>query len=233
MSDTDAISEPIRIVLAEDHWLMREGTRHILEQCPDFKVTGEAEDGQQALELIQRTQPDIAILDIRMPKLTGIEVVRRMKEVSPNTKALMLTAYDDDDYILALIEAGALGYLLKTARPNELIDAVRQVNAGEPVLHPAIAMKVARLWARRRDATRAQSAQSASEELSQREWEVLQLAANGFRNKAIADKLSLSVRTIEGHFRSIFAKLGVSSRVEAVLYALSHQTATQESQKKT
>ncbi|MBI4295713.1 MAG: response regulator transcription factor [Chloroflexi bacterium] len=233
MADIGVATEPIRIVLAEDHWLMREGTRHILEQCSDCRVVGEAENGQEALELIQRTQPDVAILDIRMPKLNGIEVVRRMKEVSSNTRALMLTAYDDDDYILALIEAGALGYLLKTARPNDVIDAVRQVNAGEPVLHPAIAMKVARLWARRRDAAKAQSGQGPGEDLSQREWEVLQLAANGFRNKAIADKLALSVRTVEGHFRSIFAKLGVSSRVEAVLYALSHQMVTQEPQNKT
>lgn len=224
--------EPIRIVLAEDHWLMREGTRHILEQCPDCKVVAEADDGQQALELIQRTQPDVAILDIRMPKINGIEVVRRMKELSPNTEALMLTAYDDDDYIFALMEAGALGYLLKTARPNEVIDAVRRVHSGEPVLHPTIAMKVARLWSHRRDTAKAPSSQS-PEELSQRELEVLELAANGFRNRAIADKLAISVRTVEGHFRSIFAKLGVSSRVEAVLYALSHQIVTQKQENKT
>ncbi|MBI2831852.1 MAG: response regulator transcription factor [Chloroflexi bacterium] len=226
------MEQPIRIVLAEDHWLMREGTRHILEQTPDFKMVGEAEDGEQALELIGSVKPDVAILDIRMPKLNGIEVVRKMKELSPDTEALMLTAYDDDDYILALVSAGALGYLLKTARPNELIDAVRRVHQGEPVLDPAIAMKVARLWANQRETTKQNSSTGVTEELTQREFEVLQLAANGFRNKAIADKLSISVRTVEGHFRSIFAKLGVSSRVEAVLYALSRQLVTNEGNKK-
>ncbi|MCH8818906.1 MAG: response regulator transcription factor [Acidobacteria bacterium] len=221
--------EPVRIVVADDHWLMRDGTCHILEQCPDLKVVGDAEDGQHALELIERLQPDIAILDIRMPKLNGIEVVRRMKDHSPNTKALMLTAYDDDDYIIALMEAGALGYLLKTARPSELIDAVQRIHQGEPVLHPSIAMKVARLWARLQDST----GQEFSEQLSPREREVLQLAANGLRNKAIADNLSISVRTVEGHFHSIFAKLSVSSRIEAVLCALSRHIVTLEEEDRT
>lgn len=221
--------EPIRIVVADDHWLMRDGTCHILEQCPDLRVVGDAEDGQHALELVERLQPDIAILDIRMPKLNGIEVVRRMKERSPDTKALMLTAYDDDDYIVALMEAGALGYLLKTARPSELIDAVQRVHQGEPVLHPSIAVKVARFWARLRDST----GQDISEQLSPREREVLQLAANGLRNKAIADNLSISVRTVEGHFHSIFAKLSVSSRIEAVLCALSRHIVTLEEEDRT
>lgn len=122
--------EPISIVLAEDHLLMRVGTRRILEQYPDLEVVGEAEDGQQALELIARLKPDVAILDIRMPKLNGIAVVRRIKERSPGTKALMLTAYDDDDYILALMEVGASGYLLKTTQAGELVEAVRESSPG-------------------------------------------------------------------------------------------------------
>src|SRR3989304_2683611 len=199
--------KPITIVLAEDHWLMREGIRHILEQCPDFKIVGEAEDGQQAMEFIESQQPDIAILDIRMPKLNGIEVVKRMKECSPDTEAIVLTAYDDDDYILAVVSAGALGYLLKTARPNEVIDAVRRVHQGEPVLHPAIEMKVVRLWARQRETNR-KSAHEVSEELTDREWEVLELASNGFRNKAIGDKLSISYRTVEGGFSAPFRQRG-------------------------
>ncbi len=214
--------EPIKIVLAEDHSLMREGTRRILEQYPDLTVVGEAEDGQQALELVERLRPDVAILDIRMPKLNGIEVVRWMKGRCPNTKTLILTAYDDDDYILALMEVGASGYLLKTARASELADAVRRVNLGDSVLHPAIAAKVARLWAHRGVSAK----QGAAEQLSPRELEVLELTAKGLRNKAIADKLSISVRTVEGHFNSIFTKLGVSSRIEAVLYALSQHIVT-------
>ncbi len=221
--------QPIRIVIADDHWLMRDGTRHILEQCPDLTVVGDAEDGQQALELVERLQPDVAILDIRMPKLNGIEVIKRMKELAPNTKPLVLTAYDDDDYILAVMEAGALGYLLKTARPSELIDAIQRVHQGEPVLHPVIAMKVARLWSHLQNST----GQGLFAQLSTREREILQMAADGFRNKAIADKLCLSVRTVEGHFHSIFAKMGVSSRVEAVLYAVSKHIVTLEEGDKT
>jgi DNA-binding NarL/FixJ family response regulator len=214
--------ETIKIVLAEDHALMRAGTRHILEQYPDLEVVGEAEDGQQAVELIKNLKPDIAILDIRMPKLNGIEVVRQGKSLSPNTKTLMLTAYDDDEYILALMEAGASGYLLKTAHEKELIDSVRGVHSGEPVLDPAIAMKIARLWAQRGTATQ----QGSSEQLSAREIEVLELASRGLRNKAIAEKLGISTRTVEGHFNGIFAKLGVSSRMAAILEAISRRLVT-------
>jgi DNA-binding NarL/FixJ family response regulator len=209
--------ENIRIVLAEDHALMRAGTRSLLEKYPDLQIIGEAEDGQKALEIIKLLKPDVAILDIRMPKLNGIEVVRQMKTLSPETKTLMLTAYDDDDYVLALMEAGASGYLLKTAHEKELVDSIRTVKSGEPVLDPTIAMKIARLWANRGKPVQ----QGLPEQLSPRELEVLELAAKGLRNKAIADKLGISIRTVEGHFNSIFAKLGVSSRMEAVLEALS------------
>jgi DNA-binding NarL/FixJ family response regulator len=208
----------ITMILGEDHSLMRAGTRSILDKYPEFQVVGEAEDGLQALALISQLKPDVAILDIRMPKMNGIEVVRQMKKVSPETKALMLTAYDDDDYILALMEAGASGYLLKTAHEKELVESIKSIKSGEPVLDPAIAVKIARLWAQR--GTPSQSG-GVIEQLSPRELEVLELAAKGLRNKAIADKLGISIRTVEGHFNSIFSKLNVSSRMEAVLEALS------------
>jgi DNA-binding NarL/FixJ family response regulator len=216
--------ETIRIVLVEDHPLMRQGTRRILDRYPDLKVVGEAEDGEQALEVLKRLMPDVAILDIRLPKLNGIEVVRQIKGFSPDTKSLMLTAYDDDDYILALMEAGASGYLLKTTQEKELVEAVRSVQSGEPVLHPAIAAKVARLWAQGAISAKRKPA----EQLSPRELEVLELAARGLRNRAIADKLCISVRTVEGHFKSIFTKLDVSSRMEAVLFALSQHLVNPE-----
>ena len=218
--------ETIKIILAEDHALMRAGTRHILEQYPDLQVIGEAEDGEQAIELIKSLKPDIAILDIRMPKLNGIEVIRRVKNLSPNTKTLMLTAYDDDEYILALMEAGASGYLLKTAHEKELIESVRGVYSGEPVLHPTVAMKIARLWAQRGVTT-----QQAIEKLSSREIEVLDLASKGLRNKAIAEKLGISTRTVEGHFNVIFAKLGVSSRMAAILEAITRHLVTLNDEK--
>ncbi len=210
--------ESIRIVLGEDHTLVREGTRRILEQHPGLRVVGEAGDGQEALELVQRLRPDVLLLDIRMPSLSGVEVLRSLRDSGLETRVLILTAYDDDDYILASMEAGAAGYMLKTARPDELVDAVRRVHAGEPLLHLSIAMKVARLWSR----SRVPVHREASGQLSRREREVLELAARGMRNKAIADRLAISMRTVEGHFNSILAKLSVSSRLEAVLWAVSH-----------
>lgn len=219
--------EPIRIVLADDHALVRMGTRRILEENPDLTVVGEAEDGQQALELVARLKPDIAILDIRMPKLNGVAAVRRMKEVSPNTKAVMLTAYDDDDYILALMEIGVWGYLLKTAQADELVEAVRKVHQGEPVLGRAIAAKVARVWARHRILT----GDDFSTQLSSREREVLEYAAKGLRNRDIATKLYISVRTVEGHLSVIYDKLHVSSRTQAVLHALSQHLISPEEEK--
>jgi DNA-binding NarL/FixJ family response regulator len=203
---------------------MREGTRRIIEQYPDLVVVGEADNGRQALELIERLQPDVAILDIRMPEVSGVEVVRQIKVSCPHTKSLIFTAYDDDDYILALMEAGAAGYLLKTAKEGELIDSIRNVHLGESVLHPAIAVKVARFWAQRGSLAK----QTPAEQLSPREMGVLELAAKGLRNKAIADELSISVRTVEGHFNNIFTKINVTSRIEAILYAVSRHLVTLE-----
>jgi DNA-binding NarL/FixJ family response regulator len=215
----------IRILLADDHALVRQGTRRILEEHADLKVVGEAEDGEKALELVKHLSPDLAILDIRMPRLNGVDAVHQINECSPETKILVLSAYDDDEYILALMEAGVSGYILKTAQANELVDAVRDVSRGKNVLHPDIAMKVARLWARRRTL----SGQEVSGQLSSREMQILSLAAKGLPAKTIADNLGISVRTVNGHFDSIYNKLGVSSRIEAVLYALSrHLVATEE-----
>ncbi len=221
--------EEIRILLADDHALINEGTRRILEQYPHLTVVGDADNGERALELAKRLQPDVAILDIRMPKLNGIEVVRQMKDCSPDTKTLILTAYDDNDYILALMEAGATGYLLKTSRPDELVDAVQRVHQGNTVLDPAIVTKVARLWAHYHD----KPAHESTNPLSAREYEILKLATKGLRNKAIAENLSISIRTVEGHFNNIFAKLHVSSRVEAILYAVSRHIVSLEMEDET
>ncbi len=206
---------PIRILLADDHPLVSEGTRRILERYPHLVVVGEARDGERALELAESLKPDVIVLDIRMPKLNGIEVIRRLQACSPGTKILVLTAYDDDAYILAWMEAGALGYLLKTSRPEQLIDGVQRVYQGETVLDPDIITKVGRLWGDYRD--------KSGNPISNREHDVLELAASGLRNKAIAERLNISIRTVEGHFNRIFAKLKVNSRVEAILYAISQE----------
>jgi DNA-binding NarL/FixJ family response regulator len=157
-----------------------------------------------------------------MPKLNGIEVVRQIKSQNLKVRALMLTAYDDEEYVLALVEAGAAGYILKTAHANELVDSVRSVYAGESVLDPAIVVKIAHLWAQKRTL----SQRRLVDQLSPREYEVLQLAAEGLRNRAIAGKLGISLRTVEGHFGSIIGRLGVSSRMEAVVTALSRRIVT-------
>lgn len=207
----------ISVVLAEDHILMREGIRHVLDEIPDVDVVGETGNGEEALELICQLQPNVAILDIHLPRLNGIEIVRRMKDCHCDTKVLILTAYDDDEYVLALMQAGAQGYLLKTAQPWEVVEAVRSIHAGETVLHPVITAKVARFWAQ----SHVLDGQISPQKLTIREMEILELAANGLRNKEIADRLKISVRTVEGHFNNIFTKLDITSRIEAVLYAIS------------
>ncbi len=143
------MAEPVRIILAEDHALTRAGTGDFLRTQPDFAVVGEAEDGQEALAVIDSLRPDVAILDLRLPEIGGIEVARRMREISPETKGLVLTAFDDDDYILAAMQVGVFGYLLKTARAEELADAVRKIFKGETVLDQSISARVAKLWLRR------------------------------------------------------------------------------------
>ena len=217
--------ETINIVIADDHLLMREGTRRILEAYPDLKVVGEADDGEKAMDLLRRLRPDLIILDIRMPKLNGVEVVQQMSDCCPDTKVWILTAYDDDEYIFALMGAGAHGYFLKTVQPTELIEAVRNIHSGEIVLDPTIAAKVAQLWAQNQMLTG-----RIVDKLSPRELEILRFAAKGLRNKAIADELFISNRTVERHFSNIFIKLDVTSRMEAVLYGISQNLITLDKQ---
>lgn len=204
----------IRIVIADDHPLLREAIRSTFERQEDIEVVGEAGDGEEAVKLSSELKPDIVIMDIVMPNLNGIEATKRIREVSPATAVLILTAYDDDRYVIGLLEAGAAGYLLKSARGQVLVDAVRTVSAGESVLHPAIIAKVLKYGVR---VGAEGGGQKQDQQLSDRELEVLKLAARGMSNKDIAKELFLSVRTVKAHLSSIFNKMDVASRTEAIV----------------
>lgn len=207
----------IRVLIADDHALVREGTRRMLEQEGDMQVVGEAGDGEETVKLACELKPDVAIVDIAMPKLDGIEATKQIKERCPSVTILILSAYDDDQFIFSLLEAGAAGYLLKSVRSRELVDAVRAVHAGESVLHPSIAKKVLNRFVS--TGGKPQAAKPA-DILSDREKEILRLATKGLSNADIAKELYLSVRTVQGHLGHIFNKLQVGSRTEAVVRAL-------------
>lgn len=207
----------IKVLLAEDHVVVRQGTRQLLEREPDLEVVGEADDGEEAVQLASQLKPDVVIMDVAMPKLSGIEATKRIKKLLPAVIVLVLTGYDYDEYIFSLLEAGAAGYLLKDVSGDQLVDAIRAVYSGEPVLHPIVVRKLMTRF--KSQAARATETQP-NELLSQRELEVLKLAARGMSNRDIGEELSISVRTVQAHLRAIFNKLGVGSRSEAVLYGL-------------
>jgi DNA-binding NarL/FixJ family response regulator len=204
----------IRVLLADDHAIVRAGIRRFLEQPGDIEVVAEAGDGEEAKALIEKYKPDVAVLDIQMPKASGIEVTRWIRAHKQDVGVLILTAYDDTPYVMGVLQAGANGYLLKTASPEELIQAVRDVYAGKSALDAAIAQKLAvQIFEQRQDVT--------FQPLTEREMEVLQLAAKGYTNKAIAVQLNISDRTVQGHLAHIFNKLQASSRTEAVMRGVS------------
>ncbi len=208
-----AAAAPVRILLADDHALVRAGIRELLERDPRLQVVAEARDGLEAWAKVAQARPDVVVLDIRMPRLNGIELAQRIRQTYPAIGILILTAYDDDPYIMAALQAGANGYVLKTASPEELKRAVQEVNEGRSVLDPAIAHK---LLQRARSEAQAPSGPT----LTAREKEVLTLVARGYTNKAIAAQLQISDRTVQGHLANIYDKLQVQNRTEAVMRAL-------------
>jgi NarL family two-component system response regulator LiaR len=212
--------DKIEVMLVEDHILVREGTKELLDREEDISVVAEAGDGEEAIWLANARHLDVIVMDIAMPKMDGLEATRRIKAINPRAAILVLTAYDDDEYILAFLEAGAAGYLLKDASVDDLIKGVRAVHAGESVLHPVVARKVIDHFRRTEKQRADEQKHGALGELTERELEVLKLAAKGMTNREIAVALSISPRTVQAHMSNIFGRLEVGSRTEAILYAL-------------
>lgn len=214
----DETAAKIRVLIADDHPLFRDGVRErLLETDPTIEVVGEAADGREAIALVEKLQPDLVLMDVAMPGLNGIEATKRVKARWPEVSILGLTVYDDEAYVIALLEAGAAGYLLKTVAAAELAAAIHRVHEGEPVLSPSVARAVLHRFSRPGGAAAAARPWGT---LSEREIDVLRLAAKGISNKEIAQELSLSVRTVHAHLSRIFSKLGAASRTEAVVYGL-------------
>ncbi|AKG54030.1 DNA-binding response regulator [Dehalogenimonas sp. WBC-2] len=208
--------EKIKVLLADDHVIVREGTREMVQRQPDMQVVAEASDGVEAVELAKVYKPDVIVMDISMPNMNGIEATKQIKKILPTTAILVLTAYDSDQYIMALLEAGAAGYLLKNVRGNQLIEAIRAVYSGESILQPSTTRRVIDHLKSKPLPTDDNPAAA----LTEREMEVLKLAAKGVSNRDIADRLFVSSRTVQTHLSNIFKKLEVASRTEAILYGL-------------
>ena len=201
----------IRVVVADDHKVVRAGIRELLADEPDIEVVGEARDGREAVELALAQRPDVIVMDINMPELSGVEATRQIRTAAPGVRVLALTAYQDDPYIYGLLDAGASGYILKTAEGQEIVRAVRATAAGQAAIDPAVAPRlIARLTQ--------PSAQT--DALTERELAVLRLAARGQTNKQIGVALQISDRTVQNHLANIYAKLNVASRTEAVTVGL-------------
>jgi DNA-binding NarL/FixJ family response regulator len=212
------MDEPIRILLVDDQRLMREGLRTLFELEPDLEVVGEAGDGEQALTAYERLEPDVTLMDIRMPGMDGVEATRRMKERWPAARVVILTTFDDDEFVFEGLRAGALGYLLKDVSGAELAEAVRQVMRGGALIEPSVARKVVAEFARLAHPIRGAEA-GLAEPLSEREREVLALLARGLTNREIANQLHLAEGTVKNYVTNILGKIGARDRTQAALRA--------------
>jgi DNA-binding NarL/FixJ family response regulator len=213
---TQPVKVRLRILLADDHKLVREGLRMLVDSQPDMEVIAEASDGAAALQHAKELQPDIAVLDISMPKINGLEATKRLKQVCPDVKVITLTRHNETGYLKQLLTAGASGYVLKQSASAELIRAIRTVADGTTYLDPAITSKVVEGYIERPEHISKKSYKM----LSEREEEVLRLIAWGYSNKEIAAKLNISVKTVEAHKANSLKKIGLISRIDIVRYAL-------------
>ena len=204
----------MRVLIVDDHAIVRKGIRALLSEAGGFEVVGEADNGQTAVLLAQETQPDVILMDLLMPGVDGIEATRQITSRQPKARILVLTSFAADNKVFPAIKAGALGYLLKDSSPDELVRAIRQVQRGEPSLHPTIARKLLQ------EIARPAEREPAPEALTTRELEVVQLIAQGLSNQEIADELMVSEATVRAHVSRILGKLHLASRTQAALYAV-------------
>ena len=204
----------IKVVIADDHSLVRQGLRRYLDMADDIEVIGEAANGEEAIALVEKAQPDIVLLDIRMPSMDGLEAARKIRERFPSVGAIMLTAYDDRQFVVEAVRAGARGYVLKARDAEHLIQTVRLVAGGNMVIDPQLVVALAE------ELSQAKERDRRAETLTAREIEVLQLLAFGHTNRDIAEKLFISPDTVKTHLEHIFEKLGASDRTAAVAEAL-------------
>ena len=206
-----------RILVVDDHAMLREGMRTLLEQEKDFELVGEAADGEEAVRLAQEIKPDVIIMDIVMPRLNGLEATKKIKQMLPATAILILSAYSDINYIIGLLEAGACGYLLKSSPGKDVVKAIRAVRAGESVLDPEVTRKLVQ---RVSSLSKGQDERDTGGQLTTRELEILKWASRGLSNKEMSEKLFISLRTVKAHMTNIFNKLGCSSRTDAIIKGL-------------
>jgi DNA-binding NarL/FixJ family response regulator len=216
MTEEDARSggSSVRVLIVDDHAIVRKGIRALLSEAEGFEVVGEAGNGQEAVLRAQETHPDVILMDVLMPGMDGIEATRQITSRQPKTRILVLTSFAADNKVFPAIKAGALGYLLKDSSPEELVRAIRQVHRGEPSLHPTIARKLLQ------EIARPVELQPAPEALTDREMTVLRLIAQGLSNQEIADRISVSEPTVRTHVSRILGKLHLASRTQAALYAV-------------
>jgi two-component system, NarL family, response regulator LiaR len=205
------MTERITVLIADDHPVVRQGLRTFLEVQDDVELAGEASDGAEAVELARQSLPDVVLMDLVMPGVDGIEATRRIRDLSPSTKVIVLTSFDDDERVFPAIKAGAAGYLMKDVPPAELAEAVRRVHRGEALVAPSVAAKLMQEVAGRKPA---------GANLTERELDVLRLVARGLSNKLIARELVVSEKTVKTHVSNILAKLHLADRTQAALYAV-------------
>ncbi len=219
------MSQKVRIVIAEDHTILREGLRSLLSSNPSFEIVGEAEDGREAIKCVEKFKPDLILTDLSMPRMNGMEAIKEIKRESPTTKVLVLTVHRAEEYILATFRAGADGYLLKDSTHAELVMAVKKVLSGKHYISPEISEKVIEGYL---DGRRTLKTKSSWETLTQREREILKLIAEGYKSKGIADDLCISVKTVEKHRANLMEKLDLHSIQALTAFAIERGLVTKE-----